>query len=87
MLSADVLWRVFVASVAAEAFVVIVDMAGNARGVVITIKQEIFAVIKRRWLPGFGAVAAQAVTLNLLMQGIGRWFVTALTFRKSVFRE
>ncbi len=87
MLSANIVRRVFVASVAGVAFVVAVDMAGDTGGVVITIQRKILVVIKRRRLPCFGAVAAKAIALNLLMKHIGRRFMATLTFRQRVFRE
>ena len=66
----NVLLRMFMASVAGGAAVVVAHMAGDTTRVVIAVEHKILVVVKRCRRPLFLAVALQAIAGNLLVQGV-----------------
>lgn len=67
MLTANVCWRVFVATIASITAVVVAHMTGHTAGVVITVQHKIFGVIEARWPPFFLRVALPAISGKLLV--------------------
>jgi hypothetical protein len=61
-------WRVFMATKASIATVIVANMTGYTTNIVIAIQYKILRVIKCRRQPFFLSVALRAITGNLLMQ-------------------
>lgn len=78
VLAANVARCVIVASIAGVTLVVIAYVTGHTENIVVTIKLEIFVVIKSRRHPFFLTVALAAITCNLLMQRVGGRLVAVL---------
>lgn len=62
--------RVFMATIAGVAAVVVAHVAGNTRGVVVAVQQKVFVVVKGRGSPLLLGVALCAIAGDLLVQRI-----------------
>ena len=68
--TANIGWRVLMASVARKLAVIIAHMAGHAGGAVVTVKDKILVVIKGGGSPLLLCMTLATVTADLLMQGV-----------------
>ena len=59
--------RVFVTAIAGEALEVVTEMAGDTFGVMVTVENKIFVVIKTRGLPALVLVTVLAVAGDLVV--------------------
>lgn len=82
VLATDIFNGVFVTAVAGISLVVSGRVTGRATYIVVAVQNEIFCVIKTRWLPRFCTVTLLTIAGNLPMQRIARRLVTRLTARQ-----
>ena len=72
VLLTDLRARVLVTTVAAVSGIVVVDMAGHAVGVVVSVKAEVFFMLEGGRKPGLPGMALATAALDLKVQGITR---------------